>query len=70
MTDKDAVLDVNALTDECMTGNFAVGPDLHAALDFDEGANPRVVPDRAAIEIYEVPDDDRFSKVYVRRDLP
>lgn len=49
MADEDFVLDRHAAANEAMAGDLAAPADSGAALDLDEGAQPRVRADFAAV---------------------
>ena len=53
MADEDLILERDARADERVAGNLAAPADARAALDFDEGADARLVADLAAIKVDE-----------------
>ena len=67
MADKDFIFNLDALADEGVAGDFASAADAGPFLNFDEGADPAFVADFAAVEIYEVVNDDVATELYVRR---
>ena len=54
MSDEHLVLDGHALADETMRGYLAARADLGADLDFDKGADPRVVTNLASVQIHDI----------------
>ncbi len=52
VADEDLVLNGDAGAYKRMTRDFAATPDLRVALNFDEGSEPAVVTNLAAVEIY------------------
>src|SRR5262249_18581185 len=65
---EDFVLDGYTLADEGVTLDLASRTDLGILLDLDEGPDPCVVADPAAVEVNERVQDDVFSQPDVRRD--
>src|SRR5436190_2474053 len=66
--DEDVVLDRHALADERVAGDLAVLSDPGVLLNLDEGADLRVVPDFAAVEIDELRELDALTQLHVRSD--
>src|SRR6516162_2590739 len=60
-----AVLNRHALTDECVTGDLAVGADHRTFLNLDKGPDLRAVADRAAVQIHEVINDHILAEPHV-----
>jgi hypothetical protein len=54
MSDEHLVLDGHALADETMRRYFAARTNSSAHLDFDEGTNPGLVANRAAVQVDEI----------------
>ena len=67
VTDKNLVLNLDALADEGVAGNFAATADAGPPLNFDERADPAFIADFAAVKIYKVVNNDVVAKLYVRR---
>lgn len=64
---KNAFLNCDAFTDECVTGDFAARPDACVFLNFNEGSNLRFVTDPTPIKIDESANPNVASKLYVGR---
>ena len=66
MADEHLVFDGDPFADEAVGGNLAPFPDPGAFLDLDEGADPAVAADGAAIEIHQfrMMDPDAFAQLH------
>src|SRR5262249_2668306 len=68
VTDKDFVLDRNTFADESVARDFAASPDAGSFLNLDEGADSAFIANFAAVQIYEMIDDDVVTQFDIRRD--
>src|SRR5881227_1981867 len=68
VADEDFVLDADALADEGVARNLAARAYARALLDFDEGADARLVADAAAVEVDEAVDSNVAAQDNVRSD--
>ena len=68
VADENGVFDGHAFAEEGVAGDFAMGADLHAFLDFDESANFGVVADFAAVKIHEGEDLDILAEFDIGSD--
>src|SRR5205085_1647086 len=68
VADEDFIFDADALADEGVARNLAARTHAHALLDFDEGADARLVADAAAVEVDEAVDSNVAAQDNVRSD--
>lgn len=67
MPNKNAFLNCNTFTNECVTGDFAARSDTCAFLDLDERADLRFITNLTSIQVDESANANVASKLYVGR---
>ena len=68
VSDEDFGFDRDTLTNEGVTRNLTALADFRALLDFDKGANPRLIADLTAVKIDEAVDANVAPQPDIRRD--
>ena len=68
MADENVVLDIHALTDESVAGDFAAAADAGILLDFDKRTDLCFISNFTAVDVDEFGQLDVFPELYVRSD--